>query len=305
MEGTLKGKKIGVLLGGLSEEREISLKTGAAVLKALAAKGYNAVAIDAGRDLAAVLIRKKIEVAFLALHGRYGEDGCVQGLLEVMGIPYTGSGVAASAMAMDKITAKKVFEYHGVSTPRTYHLKGQATVPAGLKMPVVVKPASQGSAIGVHIVRKRSSLEGAMREAAVHGAEILVEQYIEGRELTVSILDGEVLPLIEICPREGFYDFTAKYTKGKTDFKVPAKLKKTLERRVTREALAAYKALGCAGAARVDVMVDGKDVPYVLEVNTIPGMTELSLFPRSAACAGMDYPAVVERMLKGAGLNKS
>lgn len=305
MEGTLKGKKIGVLMGGLSEEREISLKTGSAVLKALAAKGYNAFGIDAGRDLASVLIRKKIEVAFLALHGRYGEDGCVQGLLEVMGIPYTGSGVAASAMAMDKITAKKVFEYHGVSTPKTYHLKGQGAVPAAVKMPVVVKPASQGSAIGVHIVRKRTELTGAMREAGAHGADILVEQYIEGRELTVSILDDTVLPLIEICPKEGFYDFTAKYTKGKTDFICPAKLKKALERRVTGEALAAYRALGCAGAARVDVMVDGKDAAYVLEVNTIPGMTELSLFPRSAACAGMDYPAVVERMLKGAGLDKS
>jgi D-alanine-D-alanine ligase len=305
MEGSLKDKRIGVLLGGLSDERDISLKTGSAVLKALSEKGYTALAIDAGRDLASVLLRKKIEVAFLALHGRYGEDGCVQGMLEVMGIPYTGSGVAASAMAMDKITAKKVFAYHGVSTPQAYTVKGSATGPAGVKMPVVVKPASQGSAIGVHIVRKRKDLEGAMREAMAHGAEILVEQYIEGRELTVSIFDGEVLPMIEIRPKEGFYDFTAKYTKGMTEFIVPARLKKTLERRVRASALGAYRALGCAGAARVDVMVDGKDVPYVLEVNTIPGMTEHSLFPRSAACAGMDYPAVVERMLKGAGLNKS
>ena len=298
----MKKKKIGVLMGGLSEEREISLKTGAAILKALLEKGYNAVGIDAGRDIARVLLRKKIEIAFIALHGRYGEDGCMQGLLEVMGIPYTGSGVKASALAMDKTAAKKVMLYHGVSTPVScVYEEGQRLT---VKVPLVVKPACQGSAIGVSIVKKESGLKAALSEASRFGGPVLVERYIEGRELTVSILDGRVLPIIEIRPKKGFYDYTNKYTKGMTEFIVPAPVSKAAEKKVAKETLKAHEALGCKGAARVDVMLDSKGVPYVLEVNTIPGMTELSLFPRAAQAAGLDYPAVVEVMLKGAGLNK-
>lgn len=298
---SLKYKKIGVLLGGASEEREISLKTGTAVLNALLRKGYDAVAIDAMRELPARLSSEKIEVAFIALHGRYGEDGSVQGLLEVMGIPYTGSGVLASALAMDKVAAKKVFKFHGVSTP-SFAVCGDE--PVRIKPPLIVKPSTQGSAIGVTIVRKCGGLKGAVAEACRHGKEALVEKFIEGRELTVSILDGRVLPTIEIRPREGFYDYKAKYTKGMTDFVVPAKLKKPVARRIEKEALGAYRALGCSGAARVDVMLSRRGVPYVLEVNTVPGLTELSLFPRAAAAAGMDYPALVEAMLRSAGLGK-
>jgi D-alanine-D-alanine ligase len=298
----LKKKRIGVLMGGISEEREISLKTGKAILDALKAKGYKAIAIDAGRDLGSVLKNKKIDVAFLALHGRYGEDGCVQGLLEVMGIPYTGSGVKASAMAMDKATAKKVMLHHGVSTPASTVCDGRRA--AKLKLPVVVKPASQGSAIGVSIVRKPSGLKKALAYAEGFGGGALIERFIEGRELTVAILDNRVLPTIEIRPKKGFYDFNAKYTRGMTDFLVPAPLSKSVDRKVAKEALAAYESLGCSGAARVDVILDGKGIPYVLEVNTIPGMTSLSLFPMAAAAVGMDYPALVEEMLKGAGLDK-
>jgi len=289
-------------MGGISEEREISLRTGGAILDALKAKGYKAVPIDAGRDLGRVLKNKKIDIAFIALHGRYGEDGCVQGLLEVMGIPYTGSGVKASAMAMDKATAKKVMLHHGVSTPAStiYNGKGVSKV----KLPVVVKPASQGSAIGVSIVRKPAALKKAVAYAEGFGGGVLIERFVEGRELTVAILDGKVLPTIEIRPRKGFYDYNAKYTKGMTEFLVPAPLKKSVDRRVAREALAAYESLGCSGAARVDVMLDKLGTPYVLEVNTIPGMTSLSLFPMAAAAAGMDYPALCEEMLKGAGLDK-
>lgn len=301
-KATLKGKKIGVLLGGLSEEREISLKTGDAVLKALLAKGYNAVPIDAGRDIAFRLVSEKVEVAFVALHGRYGEDGCIQGLLEVMGIPYTGSGVQASSVAMDKAAAKKLFLHHGVSTPVSFGYAGGKAVKA--KLPVVVKPSTQGSAIGVTIVRKKAELAPAIAEAKRHRGEPVIEEYIEGRELTVSILDGRVLPVIEIRPKEGFYDYRAKYTKGATDFIVPAPLTKTLEKKVSKEALKAYEALRCAGAARVDVMLKKNGKPYVLEVNTVPGMTELSLFPRAASAVGMDYPALVEEMLKGAGTDK-
>ncbi|MBI5644390.1 MAG: D-alanine--D-alanine ligase [Deltaproteobacteria bacterium] len=289
-------------MGGVSEEREISLKTGDAVLKALLSKKYNAVPIDAGRDIAARLVSEGVDVAFLALHGRYGEDGCVQGMLEIMGIPYTGSGVQASAIAMDKIASKKLFLCHGVSTPAFgIHEEGR---PLKIKVPMIVKPASQGSAIGVSIVRKKAGLKAALAEAKRHGGEILIEEFIEGRELTVAILDGKALPVIEIRPKEGFYDYKAKYTRGMTDFEVPAKLKKGVEKKVTKEALGAYMALKCSGAARVDVMLGADGVPYVLEVNTIPGMTELSLFPRAAAAVGMDYPAVVEKMLFGAGLDK-
>lgn len=299
----LKKKKIGVLMGGISEEREISLKTGAAVLKALQYKGYDAIGIDAGRDIASVLVKKKIDIAFLALHGRYGEDGCVQGLLEMMSIPYTGSGVKASSVAMDKIATKKIISFHGVTTPAFSVLEeGKNTV--GIKPPLIVKPASQGSAIGVTIVRKKTGLKNAIATAKGYGSDVLIEEFIEGRELTVSILDGKVLPIIEIRPKEGFYDYKAKYTKGMTEFTVPAKLSKTTAKKVGQMALDAYNALGCRGAARIDVMLGKKDAPYVLEVNTIPGMTELSLFPRAAACVGLDYAALVEEMLLGAGLNK-
>jgi len=299
---TLKNKRIGVLMGGLSEEREISLKTGAAIMKALGDKGYKAVAIDAGRDIASVLGKKKIDVAFIALHGRYGEDGCIQGLLEMMGIPYTGSGVKASALAMDKTAAKKVMLYHGVSTPAScIHEEG---IRPRIKAPLVVKPACQGSAIGVSIVKKEAGLKPALKEAARFGGPVLIEKYVSGRELTVSILDGKVLPTIEIRPRKGFYDYTAKYTKGMTEFVVPAGISRSADKKVAKESLKAYEALGCKGAARVDVILDSKGVPFVLEVNTIPGMTELSLFPRAAQAAGLDYPALVEAMLKGAGLNK-
>jgi len=299
----LKKKRVGVLMGGLSEEREISLKTGRAVLDALKAKGYDAVGIDAGRDVAARIRRKKIDVAFLALHGRYGEDGCVQGMLEVMGVPYTGSGVQASAVAMDKAAAKKLLSFHGVSTPE-FALVEKASDAARLGFPVVIKPASQGSAIGVSIVEKKAGLEAAIRTARKVCPEVIAERYILGRELTVAILDSVALPIIEILPKEGFYDYRAKYTRGVTDFVVPAVLKKAVERRVVKESLRAYELLGCEGAARVDVMLDASGTPYVLEVNTIPGLTELSLFPRAARAAGLDYPALVERMLKGAGLDK-
>jgi len=299
-------KKIGVIMGGTSEERDISRKTGGAVLRALIQKGYNAVAVDADTGLPARLVSEKIEAAFIALHGRHGEDGCVQGMLEVMGIPYTGSGVQSSSLCMDKIAAKKIMLFHGVRTPE-FEIAGGGGVKK-LKPPVVVKPASQGSAIGVTIVREKSGIKDAIAEAGRHcpggtGA-VLVERFIEGRELTVSILNGKTLPVIEIKPKDGFYDFAHKYTKGLTDFIVPARVGKGALKKIEKEALGAYNALRCSGGARVDVMLDAKGVPYVLEVNTIPGLTGMSLFPRAAEAAGMDYPALVEAMLESAGLNK-
>lgn len=304
--GGFKDKKVAVLMGGLSEEREISLKTGGAVLKALLGLGYRAVGIDAGRDLPGKLVEEGIEAVFIALHGRYGEDGCVQGVCEVMGLPYTGSGVRASSIAMDKAATKKVFLYHGISTPNFEILTGGAAVTV-FDPPVVVKPAVQGSAIGVSIVKNTPDLELAITEAWKHsgaGEAVVVEDYVSGKELTVAILDDTVYPVVEIRPHRGFYDFEAKYTKGKTDFIVPAEIAGQLESRVVKESIDAYKAIGCRGAARVDVILGNDGRPYVLEVNTIPGLTEMSLFPKAAAAAGVGYAELVERMLEGAGVDR-
>ena len=293
-------------MGGISEEREISLRTGRAAISALSSLGYEAVAIDAGKDLPERLISERVDVAFIALHGRFGEDGCVQGLLEVMGIPYTGSGVRSSSLCMDKAAAKKVMSFNRVSTaPFVVVRQGEDSSDVKLpRLPVVVKPCRSGSAIGVSIVGKKKELAPAIKEAHRHGSEAVIEGYIKGRELTVAILDGQALPIVEIRPRRGFYDYRAKYTKGLTDFIVPAALKKTEAARVVRLSLAAYNALGCSGAARVDVMLSEAGKPYVLEVNTIPGLTELSLFPRAASAVGIDYPSLVERMLLSAFTNR-
>ncbi|MDP2688734.1 MAG: ATP-grasp domain-containing protein, partial [Deltaproteobacteria bacterium] len=213
------------------------------------------------------------------------------------------SGVQASALAMDKAAAKKLLSFHGVSTPE-FRVVEEAKDALALGLPVVIKPASQGSAAGVSIVREKAGVEKAVKAARRLSREVIAERYISGRELTVAILDGAALPVIEILPKKGFYDFKAKYTKGMTDFVVPAAIGRAVERKVVSESLRSYGLLGCSGAARVDVMVDKAGAAFVLEVNTIPGLTELSLFPRAAAAAGLDYPALVERMLKGAGLNK-
>lgn len=291
-------------MGGVSSERDISLKTGRSVLKALKESGYRAVGIDAEKDLCSKIKRRGVGAAFIALHGSLGEDGSVQGALEVMGVPYTGSGVLASAMAMDKVTAKKIFGYHGIPTPGFMVAEVKSGSP-GLKLPLIVKPASGGSTIGVTVVRKRAALKGAVSKAKRFSRRVLIEEFIEGRELTVAIMDEEVFPVVEIIPKKGFYDFKAKYTSGMTEFRAPAPLKKTVEKKVKRAALGAYTALRCRGAARVDVVLDSAERPFVLEVNTVPGLTETSLFPMAAAAAGLDYRGLVETMLRGAALNKS
>ncbi len=310
--GSLKKLRVAVLMGGVSREREISLKTGAAVLGALLSSGYDAFGIDAGPDVPSKLKKARPEAVFIALHGRHGEDGCMQGLLEIMGIPYTGSGPGASAMAMDKVVSKKIFAYHGVRTPE-FRRCAKGTVRPGLTLPVVVKPVREGSAIGVSVVRRWADFKGAFNRAARSGGPgmpampvmpVMVEKFIEGRELTVSILDSLMLPVIEIRPKGGLYDFHAKYTEGATEFVVPAKLGKNVQKRVLKEALSAYNALGCSGAARVDIMLDKTGKAYVLEVNTVPGLTERSLFPMAAARSGLSYAKLVGSMLEGASLNK-
>ncbi|HXF91532.1 MAG TPA: D-alanine--D-alanine ligase [Nitrospiraceae bacterium] len=304
--------RIGVLMGGQSSEREISLRTGQAVHRALLRRGYDAVPIDVGPSLYKDLQEQKIELAFLALHGPGGEDGAIQGFLETIGIPYTGCGVLASAMGMDKVTAKALLAHHGVSVPPGTVVKRGESTPsgrvlrsAGLTWPVVVKPASQGSTIGVSIVRRPSQWKDALALAHRYDRQALVEAYIPGHEVTVSLLDeGEgklsVLPAVEIVAPSGFYDYAAKYQKGKTRYLCPAPLSANVTRRLREMAVKTYEVFGCEGAVRVDFRVTPRGRPYVLEINTIPGMTETSLLPMAAAQAGIDYDALTERILESA-----
>jgi D-alanine-D-alanine ligase len=302
----LTNARIGVLMGGRSSEREVSLRTGQAVYRALLRRGYRAVAIDVGKSLVRQLQSKKVEMAFLALHGPGGEDGTIQGLLETLGMPYTGSGVRTSAMAMHKVTAKTLLACHGIPVPDGIVVrKGEAaSKPARLKWPVIVKPAAEGSTIGISIVRKPSEWRAALARAHAHDREAVVEAYILGHEVTVSVLRGargaKALPTIEIVAPGGFYDYAAKYTKGRSRYLCPAPLPARVNRLVTELAVRACDILGCDGAARVDFRVTPRGKPYVLEVNTIPGMTETSLLPMAAAKAGMDYDTLTERILESA-----
>jgi len=300
-----KGKRIGVLMGGLSEEREISFKSGRAVLEALKSRGYNAVAIDVGSEVAVLLRKEGVEVACIALHGLYGEDGAIQGLLEIMGIPYTGSGLLASAVTMDKVASKIIFDQRGIPTPGYSVLRdGDNKLPEGLGLPLVVKPASHGSTIGIGVADTPDEFKRAVSEAYVFEDTLVVEQFISGREITISIIDGMVLPIVEIITKARIYDFKSKYEKGMAEFVVPANLEKSIAEGANEVALAAYKALGCYGAARVDILLDQAGKPFVLEANTVPGMTGTSLMPMAARGAGMNYEALVEKILLGARLHK-
>jgi len=287
-------------MGGPSAEREISLKTGMAVCLALRRRGYRAIPIEVDRNLPHRLRAKKIDVAFLALHGPGGEDGTVQGLLEVMGIPFTASGVTASAVGMDKGLTRVVLEAAGVPIPagQTLHVSHIPPVPPrALGLPVVVKPCTQGSTIGVSIVRKRAEWKRALDAAFQFGEQVVVEQYIPGREMAVGVFQGKPLPVVEIIAPGGFYDFTAKYGKAETRYVCPAAVSKALSRVLNTLSLLAYRALGCRGAARVDFRIHTDGRPFVLELNTIPGMTERSLLPMAAAQAGLTYDELVEQIL--------
>ena len=303
----MKEKKIGVLMGGLSAEREVSLKSGAAVHQALLALGYDAVAIDVGRNLAAVLEQEGIQAAFIALHGRYGEDGCIQGLLELMQIPYTGSGVLASALAMHKLFSKQTFAAEGILTAPFRHFRRGAQVrPAELPfgLPLVVKPAQEGSSVGISIVREEKQLAPALELAFRHDSDILIEQYIKGQEVQVGILDDRPIGAIEIVPKGEFYDYEAKYTDGMAEHIFPARLAPALYEKALQTGLAAHRSLGCSGYSRVDLLVTEQEECYVLEVNTLPGMTALSLLPEIAAKgAGLSFEALVARIIESATLS--
>ncbi|MFP2963736.1 D-alanine--D-alanine ligase [Myxococcus sp. 1LA] len=304
----LKQKRVGVLLGGMSAERDVSLRTGEAVSGALRGLGYNVVDIDVGRDLPARLAAEKVDVAWLAVHGRYGEDGCLQGLLESLFIPYTGSGVLASALGMDKVYAKQVFVAHGIPTPAYRSFRDAASALAAadslpFPFPVVVKPSREGSSVGVHICKTRDAYEAAVNDAAKYAGSLLVEQFVKGREVQGGVLDGEALGVIEVRAAREFYDYDAKYKAGTgTQYLFPAPLPPDQYARVNEVCLAAHQALGCSGGSRSDVIVtDGGEV-FLLETNTLPGMTATSLLPKIAAGRGIDFPALCERLLLGACL---
>jgi len=252
------------------------------------------------------LRREKIELAVNALHGRGGEDGTIQGLLEILGIPYTGSGVLASAIGMNKVMTKHLLEANDIPTPSYSVFRssdsagGPPGLPAGLKCPVVVKPSSEGSTIGITIVESPDGLEAAYAEAFRFGDEILVEAYIPGREVTAGILDETPLPLVEIVPKEAFYDFKAKYTMGMTEYRAPAPLPADTTQTVQELALKTHRMIGCRGCTRIDFRIDPSGRPFVLEINTVPGMTETSLLPKAAAAAGISYDQLVARIVRSA-----
>jgi D-alanine-D-alanine ligase len=307
----LEGKTIGVLLGGIGPEREISLKTGEAIATALESRGHRVVRVYVDRDVDRVLRQTPIDVAFIALHGTYGEDGCVQGLLELMGIPYTGSNVLASALAMDKLKAKELFRLYNVPTPPYYCVDAQELgermekleeMHGSFGFPVFVKPRRGGSSVGAGKANDMSELKQRCEEAAQYDRSVLVERFVAAKEITVGVLDGRALGAIEMVPKGLFFDYKSKYQKGQSDFHFPARLAPTRYKGVLTLAERAHRALGCSGATRVDMLVTDGENEYVLEVNTIPGMTPTSLLPQIAAGSGYDFAGLCEAILVRATL---
>lgn len=311
----MSGTHVCVLYGGRSLERDISLSTGHRVVRALEAKGYRVTPIDVDESLVRKLVELRPEAAFIAMHGKGGEDGTVQELLEILRIPYTGSGVLSSIRAMDKVLTKHILEADGIPTPPFYAFNDAAFREMGAKdtldiiaqdlgLPVVVKPAAQGSAFGINFANEARDLPRAMVSALSFGRKVLLEKCVAGRELAVSVLelDGEpsVLPIVEAKLRSGhaYYDFDSRYTAGETDFVVPAELDDAVADEVSRVALATYEALGCRGFGRVDIILDEQQTPWVLELNTIPGLTETSTLPMAAEAAGLSFDDLVATIME-------
>ncbi|HKQ70005.1 MAG TPA: D-alanine--D-alanine ligase [Polyangiaceae bacterium] len=309
----MKKPRVGVIMGGTSGEREISLKSGSAVAAALLARGHDVVRIvlSEGGDPGLALRRSGLEVAFLALHGRLGEDGCVQGLCELYGIPYTGSSVLASALAMDKVKSKELFRLHNLPTPPYYtvsagdDLADLEEIHGSFGFPVVVKPRGEGSSLGVTLAKSLSELGRALSMALELDEVALVERFVAGKEVEVGILNGRVLGAIEVAPKKGIYDYEAKYTPGMTDYYMPARLPAARYGGVLNLAERAAHVLGCSGGVRVDLLVTEGQNEYVLEVNTLPGMTETSLLPKIAEAAGYDFGRLCEAILESARVHSS
>lgn len=298
-----RSARVGVLMGGMSPERGVSLKSGAAVAAALRARGWSVVEIDVGPDLPARLAEADIDAAWLALHGIFGEDGCVQGLLEILRIPYTGSGPQASAAAMDKITTKRLLAGRGVRLIEDCLWTQGEPLPPELSLPVAVKAPNGGSSIGVWLCHSPGELEEALRQGARFEEQLLLERLVQGEEITVAVLEGRALPVVAIRPRKGFFDYENKYTKGATDYLVPAPIPAHIAEDAQLQATRAFAALGLGGVARADFIVDADGVPWFLEINTIPGMTATSLSPMAAAAEGMSFEDLVEELLLGARLH--
>ncbi|EDP76094.1 D-alanine:D-alanine ligase [Hydrogenivirga sp. 128-5-R1-1] len=286
--------KIVVLMGGKSSEREISLKTGRAVSRALKDMGHEVHELDLTPEIACELLRIKPDKVFIALHGPYGEDGRIQGLLDILGIPYTGAGVLGSAVAMDKEITKRLLSSEGIPTP-PWRCVRRGEEPVWRDFPAVVKPADQGSSVGLSVVHSEAELGKAVKELFELTDKVLVESFIEGRDMTVAILKGKALPVIEIKPIKGIYDYESKYTRGKTEYTFLEEGE--LSERLQDTALRVNELLGLKDMARVDFRVDGEGNPYVLEVNTVPGMTELSLFPMACEKAGMSFKEMLSIIL--------
>lgn len=300
---SLKDKTVGVMMGGLSSERDISVKSGRSVRENLAKDGWNAVALElvseSVDEIKKLILENAIDVVFIAMHGGFGEGGDLQRILDNMGVPYVGSGYHSSRLAMDKVASHKLFEEAGLNVPK--HLavnKGEILNRDSLKYPVVVKPSRQGSSIGITFVNSDGKLNEAIETAFKFDDSILIEEFIKAREMTVAVLDGRALPVVEIIPKSGFFDFQAKYQKGLTDYVCPAQLDAEIIRRMQSDAVTAWQVLKCRHLCRVDMLLDEKNDPYVLEVNTIPGMTETSLFPKAAAADGLTFEKLCSDLVK-------
>lgn len=299
--------RVAVLMGGNSPEHQISMISGREVVKNLDKKKYQIVSVIIPREenegMGALIEKlKKADVVFIAMHGPYGEDGTMQGFLDLIGVPYTGSGVLASALGMDKISSRKLFTQEGLNIPNYLLVqKGDSpdSILSQLKLPLFVKPRAQGSSVGVSKVKLKKDLKKALKTAFSYGDEIIVEEFLAGTEVTCAVLGNskpQALPLVEIVPKKEFFDLEAKYDPNLTDEIVPARLSPALTKKAQKAALAAYKALGCRGFGRIDMIIS-KGKAFVLEVNTIPGLTPVSLFPKAAIAAGLTYPKLLDRII--------
>ena len=290
-------------MGGLSPEREVSIITGNSVLEALNRKGLTAFPIHVDHNIGGTLKSNPIDVAFLALHGTFGEDGCIQGLLEYFKIPYTASGVMGSALAYDKLKSKEILKFHGIPTPDYEVFYKYQEISRTLDLPVVVKPTNQGSSLGVTIVKDESQWKPALETAFAYSEEVMVEKFIDGKLLAIGMNEMTPMPIVHIRPKSGFYDYEAKYTSGKTEYICPADIEEDEADRCRQVAIKVFQVLRGRGFPRVDVILDGQGTPQVLEINTIPGMTPTSLLPMAAKEMGMEFDDLVVEILKTAQLD--
>ncbi|MEW5821529.1 MAG: D-alanine--D-alanine ligase [Cyanobacteriota bacterium] len=305
-----KNTKVGVLNGGLSSEREVSLRSGKNCYDALKRLGYkNTILIDVQKDIGSVLAKEQIDIAFLALHGTYGEDGCIQGLLEILDIPYTGSGVLASALAMNKSASKSIFKAHGIpvlpsvsySTTEVHNGIKRKLKGIKLRYPVMVKPMSDGSSVGMTKVNEENNLYDAVMVAGKYKDGILIEEFLKGKQITIGVLDINketvATPILELRTKTEWYDYTAKYTEGLTEFILPAEIDEETTKLAQEYAIKAHKSLGCRGVSRPDFIIAEDNTPYLLEINTLPGMTNLSDLPAQAKVMGINYDTLVDILL--------